>query len=69
MKVLIYPGDSLKIEVGDSDGVFFIQYDVERSGQLTITADMPDTTGREGTIYCEDFNELKPFDEVSAPVA
>lgn len=57
MKIQIFAGDQIEVVVADSDGTFTIAYDVDGSRKLTVSADMPDTTGREGEIYCEDFSD------------
>jgi len=58
MKILLQPGDVLEIELGDTDGNFLFSYDHNKDGLLQIIADTPDTRGREGVIYCEDFNAV-----------
>lgn len=55
MKVAIFPGETLEIEVGNADGIFTVTYGEEH---LTIEADMPDTSGRMGVIYDENFGSV-----------
>lgn len=52
MKILIKEGDDLRVELEDSDGSFTISY---RDGALTVNAELPDSEGREGVIYHEDY--------------
>lgn len=50
MKVVLHQGDRLTVEV--EDGEFVIEYG---AALLTVTASMPDSSGREGEIYCEGY--------------
>jgi len=54
MKVVLRPGDTLEVELDDTDGHFEIKYDVDL-GKLEVTSDLPDTQGRVGVIYSEVF--------------
>lgn len=66
MKVVLKPGDTLEVELDETDGHFEIKYDVD-FGKLEVTADMPDSTGREGVIYSEVF--LSPRGRAEDPAA
>jgi hypothetical protein len=71
-KVTIAPGEKLEIEFADSDGKIEIDFkaasDTEE-GHILITADLPDTSGREGEIYKEIFGGPVDFDEIAAKTA
>ena len=58
MKVVMKPGDKLLVEFENTDGSFEIDYDSKGDYTLTVVADLPDTSGREGVIYCEDFSDV-----------
>jgi hypothetical protein len=53
VRVSIGPGEKVKIRLRGTDGEFVISYG---ETALTITADLPDSQGREGVIYSEQFN-------------
>ncbi len=55
MIISLDPGDVARIEIADSDGVFEIRYDKDENGKLQVWTDMPDSTGRSGVIYEENF--------------
>lgn len=57
MIVTLMPGDVLLVNLHETDGAFTISYDADGNQKLTVHADMPDTEGREGIIYCEDFSQ------------
>lgn len=50
--IVLKPGDKITITLQGTDGEFEIEYG---KTALTVTADMPDTQGREGVIYSEEF--------------
>ena len=52
MKVEIKQGETVLLTLAGTDGQFTISYS---STALTVRADLPDTQGREGIIYCEQF--------------
>ena len=58
MKIILRPGEKIEIELENTDGVFTIEYDVDKSGKLLVTSDLADDTGREGIIYEENFNTV-----------
>lgn len=65
MKVVLSPGDTLTVELEDTDGQFQISYGPTA---LTVTSDLPDTSGRTGTIYEERYatpGELKEIAETA----
>lgn len=55
MEVRLSPGESLFVAIADSDysddGIR-IEYDVNRSDQIVVTASYEDDRGRQGEIYC-----------------
>jgi hypothetical protein len=72
VKVILSPGEKLEIEFADSDGKIEIDFKAANEtdeGHILITADMPDSTGREGEIYKEVFGNPADFDEIAAKVA
>lgn len=50
--IVIGPGESVNITLKDADGQFTVAW---TDKELLITANMPDTQGREGIIYREEF--------------
>ena len=56
MKIILPPGETLIIELQDSEGQFQISYGEFVNQHLTIHTDFPDSLGREGLIYDEDFS-------------
>lgn len=52
MIVQLEPGDTLIVQLKDTDGEFVIEY---RDEAIRITTDYPDSDGREGVIYEERF--------------
>lgn len=63
MKIMIRPGEVLDVGFVDEegfevDGEFRILFDSEETpGEVRVEADLPDTSGRAGTIYSEVFDE------------
>ena len=54
MKVILSPGDTLRVEFSETDEYFEIDY----GGQaLTVYADYPDDIGRDKTIWCSAYHE------------
>ena len=51
--IVIRPGQSVRVVMHETDGEFLIKYGEE---MLTVETDLPDTQGREGVIYCEDYS-------------
>jgi len=60
MRIELQPGEELEVGFTESDGTIIVAY---TDTALTVSADLPDSTGREGTIYEErlgvDEGELK----------
>ncbi len=52
MKVVLKPGDTLHVELHETDGYFEIDYG---GTALTVYSDLPDTDGRSGVIYSENY--------------
>lgn len=67
MRIELAPGEELIVTLQDSDGEFTISFDKDDDKCVKIEADMPDTEGREGVIYCEDFS-ASPDDKANKPV-
>jgi hypothetical protein len=55
MYVTLEPGDKLTIQFHQTDGEIIVQYDHKNDNTLTVEADLPDDTGRNGVIYKESF--------------
>lgn len=62
--VTIQPGQSVSVCFADSDGEITVSYGSRIPDALTVEADMPDTYGRGGIIYREDFG-VPPGDTVA----
>lgn len=54
LKVTLEPGDKVAIAIEGSDGMFTVEYGATN---VTVEADMPDSTGREGVIYDESWSD------------
>ena len=52
--VEIGPGEAVKVVLRDTDGEFVVDYGGDA---ITVETDMPDSTGRGGVIYREEFGE------------
>lgn len=48
MRIEVKQGESLTVCFADTDGEFVIKYGKKK---LTVKSDLPDSSGREGTIY------------------
>ncbi len=60
MKVLLSPGDMLIIGFTDTDGEFRVHFDSGLFPNAVVveeTGGLPDTTGRSGELYREDFSD------------
>lgn len=64
MRVELKQGESLTVCFADTDGEFVIKYGKKK---LTVKSDLPDSSGREGTIYSENFGDS--FDKEYGGVA
>lgn len=53
-KITLKQGDRLEVCLDGTDGEFVIEYG---DSALTVTADLPDSDGREGVIYSERFGD------------
>lgn len=56
MIVMLKPGERVQIQFLESDGELVVEFDVDGDGHLRVLADLPDSSGREGVIYDEDFS-------------
>lgn len=61
MKIVLKQGDRLEVCLEGTDGEFVIEYG---DSTLTVTADLPDSDGREGVIYSERFGDADNGSEV-----
>ena len=52
VNVVLEPGEKVKITLRDADGEFTVSYG---PSELTVESDLPDTEGRVGVIYNEQF--------------
>ena len=64
MRIMLKPGETLTVGFADEndddgDGVITIEFGAE---VLTVCADLPDTTGRQGVIYEERFGDDHDLD-------
>jgi hypothetical protein len=50
VRIEIGPGEIIEIGLRDTDGVFTVTYGDQ---EVTVHADLPDSTGRAGIIYSE----------------
>ncbi len=60
MQVRLSPGESVFVTFDDADGSddgIRIEYDVNRSNKLVLTASYEDDDGRHGEIYCATFDD------------
>lgn len=55
MKITLDRGEYLAVDLADADGTFVIDYGYTGDEQLTVSCDMPDSLGRNGTIYLEQY--------------
>lgn len=67
MHIVLEAGDTLRVTLEDTDGEFVIDYDSDGSHTLQVITDMPDTSGRNGVIYREDFSNEWPEDAQKGP--
>lgn len=66
MQIVLKKGEQISVVLEDTDGEFIIEYGEE---SLTVVSDLPDSSGREGEIYREDFMEGLSVDEGRPEVA
>ena len=52
MKIVLNPGEKIEVEFAESDGCITVEF---TQTSISVNADMPDTAGREGVIYLEEF--------------
>jgi hypothetical protein len=62
MKLVLKPGERIKVRFANSDGGIDVQFN---HNNITVKSDLPDTKGREGVIYREEFGNRVPIDEFS----
>lgn len=67
-KIELKAGEKIVICFEGTDGEITVDYDSGGNQRLSVYADMPDTLGREGLIYLEDFSseetDTKGFDQI-----
>lgn len=61
MKIELKQGERITVTFADTDGEIEVSYG---ENNLTVTADLPDTTGRQGVIYEEVFGPTAEFADV-----
>ena len=57
IRIEIEQGDRLEVGFRDADATILVSYNWQDNRKAQIEVDMPDSSGREGVIYCEDFSE------------
>ncbi len=67
MYIILHPGERLSVQFHETDGEIVVDYDSKGDKKLTVETDWPDTQGRAGVIYCEDFNA--PLENAPVEVA
>jgi hypothetical protein len=55
-RVVLSPGQRVVVEFEGTDGQIGVDFDSQGDSKLEVTADIPDSSGRTGVIYCEDFS-------------
>jgi hypothetical protein len=55
MIVVLKPGETLHVQFYESDGEITVDFS---ETAITVNADLPDTSGREGEIYREEFGKF-----------
>jgi hypothetical protein len=55
-RVVLSQGQRVVVEFEGTDGQIEVDFDSRGDKKLEVTADIPDTSGRSGVIYCEDFS-------------
>jgi hypothetical protein len=63
--VTIQLGQSVSIQFAETDGEITVSYGARIDDAVTVEADMPDSYGRTGIIYREDFG-VRPGDTIAA---
>lgn len=61
MQIVLRQGEKVEVTFADTDGIITVDYDYNRENKLTVTTDLPDSSGRQGEIYCENFGECEDF--------
>lgn len=57
MKIELTPGERISVTFKEADGEIVVEFNEDN---ISVHADMADTSGRQGEIYREEFGEL-PF--------
>lgn len=60
MKIELGPGEKVEVIFEGTDGVITVDFNSDGDDSLSVHADMPDTNGREGIVYCELFGKNLP---------
>lgn len=68
-RVVLMPGQAIVIEFFGTDGEVTVDFNSKGDYKLTVHTDMPDTQGREGEIYCEDFEPGRRCPACGTPYA
>lgn len=58
--ITLHPGQAIRIELADTDGAFEVHYDTAGYASQLVVAEvenLPDSYGRKGILYCEDWNK------------
>lgn len=56
MQIQLSPGELIDVTFEGTDGVITVKFDFEGDQKVSVEADLPDSSGREGVIYMEDFS-------------
>lgn len=56
MKIILQPGEKVSIEFADSDGEITVDFNSKGDNCLRVETEWPDTQGRQGVIYEEDYS-------------
>lgn len=62
MQVTLCPGEYVDVTFAETDGTIRVAF-LETA--IFVNADMPDSTGREGQIYREDFSDTGRNDKIA----
>jgi hypothetical protein len=68
LEVRLHQGSSVKITLVDTDGEFLVSYGGSIENALTVDADLPDSSGRGGTIYREDYGDSPDAAATAGPL-
>lgn len=54
--IVLRQGQRVCIEFHETDGEIVVDYDSAGDSKLSVVAELPDSEGRSGLLYCEDFS-------------